>query len=141
MMPGHQQDSHQIEEIIEQYRYGFATLDVAALTGIWDQGYEHIIYIAQEMAQPVQGWMGVERYYQRVAGFLERVKTMEVSDVSVDVLGAVAYACLSFHFEGEVNGRPHIADGRVTFLLRRTSEAWKVIHYHESRPGDRLGEA
>ena len=140
-MPGHQQDSQQIAAIIEQYRRGFAALDVAALTGIWDQDYDHIIYIAQEMAQPVQGWAGVERYYQRVAGFLERVKTMEVSDVSVDVLGAVAYACLSFHFEGEVNGRPHIADGRVTFLLRRTSEAWKVIHYHESRPGDRLGEA
>ena len=141
MMPGHQQDSQQIAAIIEQYRRGFATLDVAALTGIWDQNYAHIIYIAQEMAEPVQGWVGVERYYQRVAGFLEQVKTMEVSDVSIDVLGEVAYAFLSFHFEGEVNGRPHIADGRVTFLLRRTSEAWKVIHYHESRPGDSLSEA
>ena len=140
MIPG-QQDSQQIAAIIEQYRRGFATLDVAALTGIWDHDYDQIIYIAQEMAQPVQGWAGVERYYQRVAGLLDQVKTMEVSDVSIDVLGAVAYACLSFHFEGEVNERSHIADGRVTFLLRRTREAWKVIHYHESRPGDRLGEA
>jgi ketosteroid isomerase-like protein len=140
MMSGHQQDNQQIAAIIEQYRRGFATMDVAALTGIWDQGYEHIIYIAQEMAEPVQGWAGVERYYHRVAGFLERVKTMEVSNISVDVLGAMAYAFLSFHFEGEVNGRPHIADGRVTFLLRCTRETWKVIHYHESRPGDRLSE-
>jgi ketosteroid isomerase-like protein len=141
MMPRDEQDSQQIAAIIEQYRHGFATLDVTALTSIWDQDYHHIIYIAQEMAQPVQGWVGVKRYYQRVAGFLERVKTMEVSNVSVDVLGGVAYAFLSFHFEGEVSGRPHIADGRVTFLLRRTNEAWKVIHYHESRPGDRLSEA
>ena len=141
MIPGHAQNRQQIAAIIEQYRRGFATLDVAVLMGIWDQDYDHIIYIAQEMAQPVQGWAGVERYYQRVAGFLERVKTMEVSDISIDVLGEVAYAFLCFHFEGEVNGRPHIAHGRVTLLLRRTNEAWKVIHYHESRPGDRLSEA
>src|SRR5215204_1704223 len=82
MLPGHEQDSQQIAAIIEQYRRGFATLDVAALTGIWDQNYDQIIYIAQEMAQPAHGWAGVERYYQGVAGFLEQVKTMEVSDVS-----------------------------------------------------------
>ncbi|KPV50994.1 hypothetical protein SE17_23750 [Kouleothrix aurantiaca] len=135
-MPAPEQDRQQIAAIIEQYRRGFATLDVAALTDIWDQDYDHIIYIAQEMVQPVQGCAAVERYYQRVAGFLEQVKTMEVSDVCVDVLGEVAYAFLSFHFEGEVQGRPHIADGRATFVLRRTSGMWKVIHYHESHPGD-----
>ena len=139
-MPAHQQDRQQIAVIIEQYRRGFATLDVAALTAIWDQDYDHIIYIALEMAQPVRGLAAVERYYQRVADFLEQVTTMELSDVSVEVLGEVAYAFLSFHFEGEVQGRPHIADGRVTFLLRRTSGMWKVIHYHESHPGDRLSE-
>jgi ketosteroid isomerase-like protein len=133
-------DSQQIAAVIEQYRRGFATLDVTALTAIWDQEYDHIIYIAQELAQPVQGWVGVERYYQRVASFLERVSTMEVSDVLVDILGDIASAFLRFHFEGEINGRPHIADGRVTFLLRRTSGAWKVIHYHESRPGEHLSE-
>jgi len=129
-------DRQQIAGVIEQYRHGFATMDVEGLKAIWDQDYDHIIYIAQEMAQPVRGWVGVEHYYQRVAGFLERVRTMEVSDVSVDVLGDVASAFLSFHFEGEINGQPHIADGRVTFLLHRKSGTWKVIHYHESRLGD-----
>ena len=78
-------DRQQIAGVIEQYRHGFATMDVEGLKAIWDQDYDHIIYIAQEMAQPVRGWAEVEQYYKRVAGLLERVKTMTVGDLSVDV--------------------------------------------------------
>jgi ketosteroid isomerase-like protein len=137
-MPTSEQDRQQIAAVIEQYRRGFATLDVEALKAIWDQAYDQIIYIAQEMAQPVRSWAGVEHYYQRVARLLERVRMMAVSDVSVDILGDVAVAFAIFHFEGEVKGQPHIADGRVSFVLRRKGGIWKVIHYHESRPGDYL---
>jgi ketosteroid isomerase-like protein len=137
-MSAQEQDKQQIMAVIERYRRGFATMGVEELKAIWDQDYDRIIYIAQEMAQPVRGWSGVEHYYQRVAGLLEWVKTMEVNDVSIDILGDSAFAFLSFHFEGEIKGRPHSADGHVTFLLHRTSGRWKVIHYHESRPGNLL---
>jgi ketosteroid isomerase-like protein len=130
-----EQDWHQIAAVIEQYRRGFATMDVEGLKAIWDTDYDNIIYIPQERAQPVRGWAGVERYYEGVAGLLERVKVMTVSDVSVDVLGDVAYAYCVFHFEGEMRGRSHVAEGRDTFILRRKGGVWKVIHYHESRPG------
>lgn len=129
------QDRQEIAAVVEQYRRGFAMMDAEVLEAIWDQDYDHGIYIAQEMAQPVRGWAGIERYYKRVAGLLERVSTMTVSDLSVDVFGDVAYAFCLFHFEGEIKGQTHIADGRVTFILHRTSGTWKVIHYHESAPG------
>jgi ketosteroid isomerase-like protein len=136
-MTASEQDRQQIAAVIEQYRRGFATVDVEVLKAIWDQDYDNIIYIAQEMAQLVWGWTGVEQYYERVAESLERVRTMTVSDLSVDVLGEVAYAFCTFHFEGEVKGQsqPRIADGRDTFILHRKSGMWKVIHFHESCPG------
>ena len=127
------QDREQIAAVIEQYRRGFATMDVEALTAIWDQDYDNIIYIPQERPQPVRGWVGVEHY--SVAELFDRVRTMTVRDVSVDVFGDVAYAYCIFHFEGEMHGKRHIADGRNTFLLRRSRGSWKVIHYHESHPG------
>ncbi|MBO0789717.1 MAG: nuclear transport factor 2 family protein [Ktedonobacteraceae bacterium] len=129
-----EQDRQQIAVVIEQYRQGFATMNVETLKAIWDQDYDNIIYIAQEAAQPIRDWAGVEHYYTRVAGLLERVSTMRVSDVSVEVLGDVALAFTIFRFEGELKGQSHVADGRVTFLLRRKNGTWKVIHYHESRP-------
>jgi ketosteroid isomerase-like protein len=131
-----EQDRQQIAAIIEQYRRGFATMDVEVLKSIWDQDYDNLIYIAQEAAEPVRGWTRIEQYYESVAEFLGRVRTMTVSDLAVDVLGDVAYAFCTFHFEGELEGERHIADGRDTFILRRKSGAWKVIHYHESPPPD-----
>jgi ketosteroid isomerase-like protein len=133
-MAASEQDGQQIAAVIEQYRRGFATMDVERLKAIWDQDYDNIIYIAQEKAEPVRGWAGVERYYEGVARLLQRVRAMTVSDLSVDVLGDVAYAYCVFHFGGEMKGRSHVADGRDTFILRRKGRAWKVIHYHESRP-------
>lgn len=48
--------------VIEQYRRGFAEMNVEMLKGIWDQNYENIIYIAQEKAQPARGWTEVEQF-------------------------------------------------------------------------------
>jgi ketosteroid isomerase-like protein len=134
-MSARDQHRQEIAAVVEQYRRGFTTMDVEVLQAIWDQGYDNLIYIAQEMALPVCGWAGIERYYRRVASFVERVRSMTVSDVSVELFGDVAYAFCLFHFEGEAKGQHHIADGRVTFILHRTSGTWKVIHYHESAPG------
>lgn len=50
------EDRIQIIEAIELYRCGFAAIDVEALKGIWDRDYERIIYIAQELAEPLRGW-------------------------------------------------------------------------------------
>jgi ketosteroid isomerase-like protein len=140
-MPTAEQERQQITMVIEQYRQGFLTLDAERLMAIWDHEYDQIIYIAQEMAEPISGWEGVAHYYHQVVRLLEHVTTMEVRDVSIAILGEVACVFLKFHFEGQINGRAHIADGWVTFLLHRRCGNWKVIHYHESRPGDRLSQA
>jgi ketosteroid isomerase-like protein len=132
-----EQEPQQIVAVIEQYRRGFATLDVETLKDIWDQEYDNIIYIAQELAEPVQGWLGVEQYYNGVVESLERVNLMTISDLSINLLGGIAFAFCMFHFEGEVKGesKPRIADGRNTFILRYKEVGWKVIHFHESCPG------
>jgi hypothetical protein len=77
--------------------------------------------VAQELAQPIRGWMAVEDYYRRATDLLEMVDVMTLGDVSIDLLGDVAIAHCTFHFEGAVRGRsePRIADGRNTFLFRR----------------------
>lgn len=76
------------------------------------------------------------RCYERVAESLARVSAMTVSDLSVDVIGDVACAYCTFHFEGDPKGESHlrVVEGRNTFILHRKSGTWKVIHYHESRP-------
>lgn len=136
-----EQDSQQIARVLEQYRHGFATMNVEALKAIWDQDYDPIIYITPELSQPILGWAEVERYYQGVAAFFEGTTMMDMSTVSVDCFGDVALAFVNTHFEGEGQGQRHIANGHISFLLRRQRHTWKVIHYHESRRGGPLQSA
>ena len=44
-MTASEQDRQQIAAVIEQYRRGFATMDVEGLKAIWDQDYDNIIYV------------------------------------------------------------------------------------------------
>ncbi|QBD74564.1 DUF4440 domain-containing protein [Ktedonosporobacter rubrisoli] len=133
-MGANSQDKLQIEAIVEHYLHGFASADATELQAIWDQNHDKIVYIAQELAQPVQGWQAVERYYQQVTQMIGPVKKMEARNVIIDVFGDTASVFLLAHFEGEYEGQQFITDARVTFQLQRKSGTWKVTHYHESRP-------
>lgn len=89
----------------------------------------------------MRGWAQVEAYYRRLPAAVPiDVREMRVDDLSIDVLGDVAYAFCRFQFEGQTEGRTEqfIDEGRVTFILQR-GEDWKVIQYHESAPPDQPG--
>ena len=61
-----------------------------------------------QAAKPVRGWPGIEKYYQGVTKHFTRVRSMEIANLSVDILGDAAYAFFTFRFEvGEPYHYPH----------------------------------
>lgn len=46
-MAASDEDRQQIASVIEQYRRGFAMMDVEGLKAIWDQDYDNILYVPQ----------------------------------------------------------------------------------------------
>lgn len=130
-------DEQEITALIENYCTGFVTMNADALKSIWDRDHVDLIYIAMELAEPVRGWDGIEKYYARVAGQFDTPPSMTTDNISIDILGDVAFAYLTWQFASRFRGKtePHIVDGRVTLVLHRTNEGWKTIHYHESFPG------
>lgn len=129
-------DHRAILTLIEDYAEGFRSLDAALLTRIWDKSYPDIIYTPIEHSRPLRGWCAIAEYYRHVTTLFSRVTDMQVSDVSIDLLGDVAYAFFSFRFAGEMRGEPGLFQvrGRNTLLFRRTLSGWRGIHYHESAP-------
>jgi ketosteroid isomerase-like protein len=125
-----------IDEMVETYRRGFATLDPGALLSIWDPEYD-LIYCPIELSEPVRGIAGLAGYYDRVTRHFRRVQLMEIDDLSICVLGDAAFAFFAFRFEGEprAGGELHRVQGRNTIILRRVAATWRAIHYHESRMG------
>jgi hypothetical protein len=55
-------DDHtaEIVAVIERYRAGFAAVDPDALISIWDRHHEPVVYVAQELQQPIRGWAQIE---------------------------------------------------------------------------------
>jgi ketosteroid isomerase-like protein len=131
-------DARAVEALVEEYRQGFATLDPDRLLAIWDPGYD-VVYSPIERVRPVRGVRELERYFRDVARGAGRVVEMEVGDLTIDVLGDVAYAFFTFRFAAErPDGGMFAVEGRNTLVARRVGDGWKGIHWHESvtPPGD-----
>lgn len=125
-------DIRGIEALVEDYRVGFATLDAERLLGIWDLDYD-VVYSPVELMQPVRGARGLDRYFRDVTQVFGRVVGMDVGDLTIDVLGDVAYAFFTFRFAAErPDGTDFAVVGRNTLVAHRVGAAWKGIHWHES---------
>jgi ketosteroid isomerase-like protein len=131
-------DRQQISAVIEQYRQAFASMDIDLLRGLWDQDHDNLVYVASERPAAITDWEGISQYYEQLPEGLppDPSISMRVHEQSTDLLGDVACAFCTFRYEGPVVGRdePFVANGRVTFVLQRRFDSWKVIHYHESSP-------
>ena len=55
------------------------------------------------------------------------------------MLGDAAWAYLTFVVEADIKdfNRTMVFPGRNTFILRKVSGQWKIIHYHESLSRDK----
>lgn len=121
-----------IEALVEEYRQGFATLDPERLLAIWDPDYD-VVYSPIERVRPVRGARELDRYFRDVTQWFGRVVSMDVGDVTIDVLGDTAYAFFTFRFAAEQpDGSAFAVQGRNTLVAHRVGDAWKGIHWHES---------
>lgn len=59
--------------------------------------------------------------------------TYEVKDFKATVLGDVALATYTIHYQATMNKDQYDVISRVTTVLKRSSGAWKVLHEHFSR--------
>ncbi|HEY9000647.1 MAG TPA: nuclear transport factor 2 family protein [Mucilaginibacter sp.] len=123
-----------VADIIETYRQGFLQLDPKRVMSIWDHGYHPLVYVAMERLEPIYGWAAIERYIAALPEHLEKVEAKKLDDVRIALLNDTAMVFFRFHSIVKLKGHEGLYQpaGRVTMLLRRTSDGWRVIHFHES---------
>ncbi len=123
-----------VAAVIETYRQGFLHLDPEQIASIWDTQHEPLIYVAQEREEPIRGWTAIQRYLADLPEHLDEVLAKDLVDVQIDVLGDVAIAFFTSRSSVKLKGRPTRYEpvGHVSMIFRRTSEGWRVIHFHES---------
>lgn len=122
-------DEEAIAALVESYRDGFHRLDFQQLCSLWDRRHEGLIYVAQELPEPLQGWDAIERYYARTTDSPEPMIAMTIDALSIQTFGDTALAFFTFLAHAE---RDLELAGRVSMVLRRNRDRWILIHYHRS---------
>ena len=135
------QDKQQVESVIQEWRSAFAAKDMAGVKSLWDQSYSQLLYVAEENNDHLSGWAAIDEYYNAIPDLVGDMD-WALDNLTVDVGGDMAYAYITFRVEASVPSlnRTVIANGRNTFVLRRTGGQWRIIHYHESLSRDRSHE-
>ncbi len=136
-----QQDKDQVAAVINEWAAALSTGDVPRVKAVWDSSYSDLIYLAEENNDPALGWSGIENYYNALATDVGS-SSWSIDNLKVDVIGDAAWAYVTYLTQAEIIpfNRTMTFDGRSTFILRKTGDAWKIIHYHESLSRDRSRE-
>ena len=84
-----------------------------------------------------QGWVEQSRaeyashHLDSDIGYAKAVKS-EVSNVEVSIDGALAVVMSQSTSKGTYDGKPVDSVGLETMVLRKTGDAWKIVHIHWS---------
>jgi ketosteroid isomerase-like protein len=84
-----------------------------------------------------QGWVEQSRaeyashHLDSDIGYAKAVKS-EVSNVEVSIDGALAVVMSQSTTKGTYDGKPVDSVGLETMVLRKTGDAWKIVHIHWS---------
>src|SRR5882757_3633946 len=82
--PNDNESKRVIATLIETYRMGFLHLDPEQLASIWDSQHDPLIYVAQEMEEPIYGWTAIQHYYAALPEHLDEVLAKHLEDIQID---------------------------------------------------------
>jgi ketosteroid isomerase-like protein len=133
-------DEEAVAAVIRLWHEAISTGAVERLKDLWDQGYDGLVYIAEENNEPLTDWASISTYYDEL---LAAPVSWSIDNIKVGALGDAAWAYLTFVAEGRVEALQHdfVWRGRNSFVLHKTGGAWKIVHYHESLSRDRSHDA
>ena len=108
---------------------GIKNKDEAAVKALMDEGYDKFDdwapYQRQEGAQALENEFSAFKVLSNY--------TYELKDFKINVLGDLAIATFTMHYQGTMRNEQFNVTSRVTTVLRKQDSAWKVVHEHFSR--------
>ncbi|MDA0367811.1 MAG: nuclear transport factor 2 family protein [Proteobacteria bacterium] len=127
-----------IGAVIESLEVAWKAHDFAAVKALWDTDDPQPIYIAEEAEKPFTTWPEIDRYWSHTAGVLARVSHRAANRIIKAASPDIAIVLYDMHWNAEVapgglfGGEKMAGDNRVSIMLRRKPEGWRIFHYVEA---------
>ena len=125
----------QIEAFLAAYAEDYNRQDYTALLDMWDADDPDVLYLAEEVDPPMQGWDELRRYFnprpgvQVLDGIRNRYSRVRARALAPDL----ALATYRLDFEIKVRGLTAMASwDRVVAVFRNRGAGWKLAAYAEA---------
>jgi len=128
----------EVTAVIEALEAAWKAHDFVAVKALWDTDDPKPIYIAEEAEKPFTSWAEIDRYWTHTAGVLVRVSHRTSNRLIKAASPDIAIVLYDMHWNAEVapgglfGGEMMAGDNRVSIMLRRKPEGWRIFHYVEA---------
>jgi ketosteroid isomerase-like protein len=128
----------EVTAVIEALEAAWKAHDFGAVKALWDTDDPQPIYIAEEAEKPFTSWGEIDRYWTHTAGVLVRVSHRTSNRLIKAASPDIAIVLYDMHWNAEVapgglfGGEMMAGDNRVSIMLRRKPEGWRIFHYVEA---------
>ena len=131
-----------VKKVVRRWARAFSALDADGVLGVWDKSYPKIMHQAEEFPDPIRGFDELTYYNRAMMRLASNLRDQSLIDMEADVIGDMAWCYIrgTITFDIPKLDKPITGKTRQTFILRKTADGWKVIHYHESRETPGLRE-
>ena len=84
-----EKQKQEVISVIGQWLAALNAMDVEKVKALWDQQYPQLLYIAEENNDAVEGWPGINDYYNGLSSSVES-HDASINNLTVDVIDGVA---------------------------------------------------
>jgi ketosteroid isomerase-like protein len=118
-----------VEEANARFYRAFETLDIAEMDQVWAHGdHARCVHPGWPL---LSGWDAVRTSWETIFANTEEMR-FTLTDVNVNVRGALAWVTCTENILSEVQGRVTVTSILATNLFERGADGWRLVHHHAS---------
>jgi ketosteroid isomerase-like protein len=118
-----------VEEANARFYRAFETLDITEMDQVWAHGaHARCVHPGWPL---LSGWDAVRASWETIFANTEEMR-FTLSDVNVNVRGALAWVTCTENILSDVQGRVTVTSILATNLFERDADGWRLVHHHAS---------
>lgn len=124
----------EIDALLAHYYERFGAMDFAAARSVWDTAEPQPCYLAEEIDDFLRDWPAIEAYWAASKAAMSKLSSRHWDLRARRIADDLATATWHLHWNAQVVGQDKPVGGevRVTAVLRRRPEGWRLFHYVEA---------
>ena len=122
-------EQQEVAKANESFYRAFESLDIKRMEAVWDRN--DAIQCGHPGWRILRGWQAVMESWRAIFENTPQIRFL-LTDVTIEVRGALAWVTLSENLNSSVEGQNVSATILTTNIFEKGAGGWRMIHHHGS---------